>query len=90
MYRQGGTVNLKGSVAYVPQQAWIQNATLKQNILFGSVPDENLYRKVINACALAEDFEILATGDQTEIGEKVYFNLVLYFSCYFIDLPSIF
>ena len=61
----------KGSVAYVPQQAWIQNATLKDNILFGQAPNEQKYQNVLEACALKTDLEVLPGGDQTEIGEKV-------------------
>lgn len=65
-----GKVNTYGTIAYVPQQAWIQNATLMDNILFGKPFDKERYHKVINACALKSDFEILPGGDQTEIGEK--------------------
>ncbi|XP_039927054.1 ATP-binding cassette sub-family C member 2 [Hirundo rustica] len=65
-----GHINIQGSVAYVPQQAWIQNATLKDNILFGSELDEARYQQVIKACALLPDLELLPAGDQTEIGEK--------------------
>ena len=62
---------LQGSGAYVPQQAWIQNATLKDNILFGKPTYDKTYQKVLDACALTPDLQILAGGDQTEIGEKV-------------------
>lgn len=65
-----GTVNMQGSVAYVPQEAWIQNATLKNNILFGKCEDPTSYNSVIDACALKSDLELLDGGDQTEIGEK--------------------
>uniref|UniRef100_A0A8C8B9T9 Uncharacterized protein n=1 Tax=Otus sunia TaxID=257818 RepID=A0A8C8B9T9_9STRI len=65
-----GHINIQGSLAYVPQQAWIQNATLKDNILFGSELDEARYQQVIKACALLPDLELLPAGDQTEIGEK--------------------
>lgn len=58
-------------MAYVPQQAWIQNATLRDNILFGRPYVEEKYRRVMDACALTPDLEILPGGDQTEIGEKV-------------------
>ena len=58
-------------MAYVPQQAWIQNASLKDNILFGKVLDEQLYKTVVEACALTPDFDVLPGGDCTEIGEKV-------------------
>ncbi|XP_051994834.1 multidrug resistance-associated protein 1 isoform X3 [Xyrauchen texanus] len=70
MQKQVGSVSIKGSVAYVPQQAWIQNATLKDNILFGRETKENWYQKVVDACALLPDLEILPGGDLTEIGEK--------------------
>ncbi|XP_053387287.1 multidrug resistance-associated protein 1-like [Mercenaria mercenaria] len=65
-----GDVSLKGSVAYVPQEAWIQNMTLRDNILFGRDYQESKYRRVIDACALLPDLQILAGGDMTEIGEK--------------------
>ncbi|EDK97393.1 multidrug resistance-associated protein 1 isoform 1 [Mus musculus] len=65
-----GHVTLKGSVAYVPQQAWIQNDSLRENILFGHPLQENYYKAVMEACALLPDLEILPSGDRTEIGEK--------------------
>jgi ABC-type multidrug transport system fused ATPase/permease subunit len=55
----------------VPQEAWIQNMTLRDNILFGKKYQEKKYRKVLESCALLPDLEILAGGDMTEIGEKV-------------------
>lgn len=61
----------QGSVAYVPQQAWIQNATLRDNILFGRSFDPRRYCKTIGSCALRTDLDILPGGDMTEIGEKV-------------------
>ncbi|NWX11927.1 MRP3 protein, partial [Aegotheles bennettii] len=70
MEKLEGEVAVKGSVAYVPQQAWIQNATLKDNILFGQAPNEEKYQNVVEACALKTDLEVLPGGDQTEIGEK--------------------
>ncbi|XP_061612371.1 ATP-binding cassette sub-family C member 3 isoform X10 [Phyllopteryx taeniolatus] len=65
-----GDVSVRGSVAYVPQQAWIQNATLRDNILFGKLYNEQKYRCVLEACALTPDLEVLPGGDMTEIGEK--------------------
>lgn len=70
MVKVTGKVNTFGSIAYVPQQAWIQNATLMDNILFGKPYENEKYNKIINACALKSDFDILPGGDQTEIGEK--------------------
>lgn len=70
MERVCGKVNTKGSIAYVPQQAWIQNATLRDNILFGKVFNGKMYDSVLSACALKPDLEMLPGGDRTEIGEK--------------------
>ncbi|XP_038013187.1 canalicular multispecific organic anion transporter 2 isoform X3 [Motacilla alba alba] len=70
MEKLEGEVAVKGSIAYVPQQAWIQNATLKDNILFGQAPNEEKYQDALEACALKTDLEVLPGGDQTEIGEK--------------------
>ncbi|KAM4692498.1 LOW QUALITY PROTEIN: ATP-binding cassette sub-family C member 3 [Rhinophrynus dorsalis] len=70
MEKLEGDVSVRGSVAYVPQQAWIQNSTLKDNILFGRPSNEKNYKKVLEACALVTDLEVLPGGDQTEIGEK--------------------
>jgi len=66
----GARVNINGSIAYVPQQAWMQNATLKNNILFTKPGNEDLYENIIDACALRSDIAILPGGDKTEIGEK--------------------
>ncbi|KRF85622.1 multidrug resistance-associated protein 1 isoform X11 [Drosophila virilis] len=70
MEKISGTVNTVGKMAYVPQQAWIQNATVRDNILFGKPYDRKRYNKVIDACALRTDIEILSAGDLTEVGEK--------------------
>ncbi|XP_063816842.1 ATP-binding cassette sub-family C member 3 isoform X2 [Pseudophryne corroboree] len=70
MEKLEGEVSVRGSVAYVSQQAWIQNSTLKDNILFGKTGNEKNYQKVLEACALLTDLEVLPGGDQTEIGEK--------------------
>ncbi|KAK2885071.1 ATP-binding cassette sub-family C member 3 isoform X2 [Channa argus] len=70
MEKVEGEVSIRGSVAYVPQQAWIQNATLRDNILFGKPYNEQKYRCVLETCALTPDLEVLPGGDLTEIGEK--------------------
>ena len=56
----------------MPQQAWIQNETVKNNILFRlNVPvNKELYEKVLDACSLQTDLQIMPAGDKTEIGEK--------------------
>lgn len=58
-------------IGYVPQQAWIQNKTLRDNILFDKSFDHIYYNKTIKACALIDDLKLLSAGDMTEIGEKV-------------------
>ena len=64
-------IDFQGKIAYVPQQAWIQNATLESNVLFGKLFNPTKYDEVIEACALKSDLEVLPGGDMTEIGEKV-------------------
>lgn len=59
-----------GTMAYCPQQAWIQNGTVKDNILFGSPFDEERYAEVLYSCALLPDLEVMPDSDMTEIGEK--------------------
>ncbi|XP_053766774.1 ATP-binding cassette sub-family C member 3 isoform X2 [Desmodus rotundus] len=70
MEKLEGKVYVKGSVAYVPQQAWIQNCTLQENVLFGRTLDPSRYQRALEACALLADLEVLPGGDKTEIGEK--------------------
>ncbi|VDO99793.1 unnamed protein product [Soboliphyme baturini] len=70
MEKLHGRVSVTGSIAYVPQQAWIQNLTLRNNILFGKKYRPDVYNRVVGACALQKDLELLPGGDQTEIGEK--------------------
>ena len=65
-----GDVKTSGSVAYVAQQAWIQNMTVRDNILFGKPLDHQKYQEVVSACDLLSDLKILPAGDQTEIGEN--------------------
>jgi ABC-type multidrug transport system fused ATPase/permease subunit len=61
---------LCGTVAFAAQNAWLLNATIRENILFGEPYDEKRYNSVIRDCALAADLENLDGGDLTEIGEK--------------------
>jgi ABC-type multidrug transport system fused ATPase/permease subunit len=56
MNKVDGRVCVSGKIAYVPQTAWIMNTTLKENILFGQEFDKNLYDRIIEACALEQDF----------------------------------
>ncbi|KAF9944656.1 Canalicular multispecific organic anion transporter 1, partial [Mortierella alpina] len=70
MYKLHGTVTVYGDLAYVPQQAWIINATVRDNILFGKPYDQKKYDSIIYASGLQPDLEMLSGGDLTEIGER--------------------
>uniref|UniRef100_A0A914EEQ2 Multidrug resistance-associated protein 1 n=1 Tax=Acrobeloides nanus TaxID=290746 RepID=A0A914EEQ2_9BILA len=70
MEKLNGYVRVDGNVAYVPQQPWVQNQTVRQNIVFGADYDENLYLRVLDQSCLHQDLAMLSMGDQTEIGEK--------------------
>ncbi|XP_040579194.1 LOW QUALITY PROTEIN: multidrug resistance-associated protein 1 [Lepeophtheirus salmonis] len=65
-----GSINVDGQTIYAPQQPWLQNETLRNNILFGKRFNKKLYRRVIDACALSPDLDMLPAGDLTEIGER--------------------
>lgn len=70
----GGHVERRGRTAYCAQQPWIVNGTLRENItMFGGrdcVMDQAWYNKVIDACCLGADIDMLVAGDDTEIGER--------------------
>jgi ABC-type multidrug transport system fused ATPase/permease subunit len=66
-----GSVKLGGSIGYCPQSAWIQNATIRDNVLFGRPFDEDRYWKAIKDSCLEHDLELLPNGDMTEVGERV-------------------
>ncbi|NWW73640.1 MRP1 protein, partial [Climacteris rufus] len=65
-----GSVTMKDTPAYVPQQAWVLNASVEDNILFGKEMDETWFNRVTEACALHPDLESFPAGQKSEIGEK--------------------
>ncbi|KAM9852911.1 ATP-binding cassette sub-family C member 5 [Aulostomus maculatus] len=65
-----GSVAVRGRPAYVAQQAWILNTTLRDNILFGQEYQEDRYQSVLSACCLRPDLALLPNADLTEIGER--------------------
>ncbi|KAH9124734.1 hypothetical protein AeMF1_004553 [Aphanomyces euteiches] len=67
---QGGQVYRRGAVAYVGQQPFVQNASLRDNILFGLPFDHARYVRAVSVSCLADDLKMLPSGDATEIGEK--------------------
>jgi len=70
MKREAGRIIHGGTFSYCSQQAWIQNATIRDNILFGKEYKEELYDQAIECCSLTHDLEIFQDGDMTEIGER--------------------
>ncbi|XP_053403770.1 ATP-binding cassette sub-family C member 5-like isoform X1 [Mercenaria mercenaria] len=70
MLHVSGKVAVQGSLAYVSQQAWVMNTTVRDNILFGETYDPDRYAAVVESCALLQDFSDFVDGDQTEIGER--------------------
>ncbi|XP_069938780.1 multidrug resistance-associated protein 1-like isoform X3 [Cherax quadricarinatus] len=70
MTKEAGYVFINGTVAYVSQQAWLQNATIRENITWGLPFEEHRYHDILRACALQLDIDMLPAGDMTEIGEN--------------------
>ncbi|KAF9874044.1 ABC metal ion transporter [Colletotrichum karsti] len=70
LWKVKGEVQVHGTVAYASQSAWILNATVKENIVFGYRYDPDFYEKTIKACALLDDFAQLPDGDETVVGER--------------------
>ncbi|KAF2725459.1 putative ABC transporter [Polychaeton citri CBS 116435] len=70
MRKTNGDITFGASRAFCPQYAWIQNASVKENIVFGKEFNKRWYNDVVDACALRPDLEMLPNGDMTEIGER--------------------
>ncbi|KAL1732291.1 P-loop containing nucleoside triphosphate hydrolase protein [Schizophyllum commune] len=70
MRKTEGTVIWGGSISYCPQSAWIQNATIRENICFGQPFEEKKYWAAIRDACLEPDLDMLPNGDMTEVGEK--------------------
>jgi ABC-type multidrug transport system fused ATPase/permease subunit len=61
---------VNGTISYVGQEAWIQNNTVQNNILFYQPYNAEKYQKILDLCELKQDLNSLTGGDLTEIGEK--------------------
>lgn len=70
LYKVNGTVTTHGSIAYAAQQAWVLNATVRENIIFGYGWDSDFYEDTVKACALLDDFAQLPHGDETIVGDR--------------------
>ncbi|KAI8119905.1 ATP-binding cassette sub-family C member Sur, partial [Lucilia cuprina] len=58
------------TIAFVPQQPWLLNASIRENILFGESFRPRRYDFVLEACALKPDIELMPARDLTVIGER--------------------
>eukprot|EP00064_Thunnus_orientalis_P009638 superscaffoldBa00001238_g9663 len=65
-----GTLKVRGQLTYASQQPWVFPGTIRSNILFGRELNPRKYERVISACALKKDLELLPDGDLTLIGDK--------------------
>lgn len=61
-------MSVDGQVAFVPQEPWVQNASVRDNILFGRPFDQRRYQQCLATCALRQDLESMPAGDLTELG----------------------
>ncbi|XP_060028890.1 ATP-binding cassette sub-family C member 6 isoform X14 [Erinaceus europaeus] len=65
-----GSVSIRGSVAYVPQEAWVQNSSLVENVCFRQQLEPQWLEKVLEACALGPDVSNFPEGIYTQVGEQ--------------------
>lgn len=65
-----GDIDINGAIGYIPQEPWIINGTIQDNIIFGQPFNEERYQKVIEACLLSRDISIFPQGDQTELTDR--------------------
>ncbi|KAL2889593.1 ATP-binding cassette transporter abc4 [Ceratocystis lukuohia] len=68
--KESGSVTRPRNAGYASQSSWLQNATIKENILFASPMEQVRYDRVVAACCLEEDLAELPNGDNTVIGEN--------------------
>jgi ABC-type multidrug transport system fused ATPase/permease subunit len=68
--KESGTVTRPKDVGYTSQTAWLQNATIKDNILFSSAFEQVRYDRILDVCCLREDISEFSRGDETKIGEN--------------------
>ena len=68
--QQDKKIKINGTIAYVPQKAWILNDTVRNNIVFKRKFDPEKYKTVVNICQLNPDFELFKSGDMTQVSDK--------------------
>lgn len=75
MYNDNSTNNNCTNIAYAPQEPFLLNGTIKENILMGKPihddSDKEWYNSIVNACGLNVDFEEqFHDGDLTIVGDR--------------------
>ncbi|CAJ1079463.1 multidrug resistance-associated protein 4 [Xyrichtys novacula] len=68
--QESGVVKVKGDLTYTPQQPWILPGTIRSNILFGKKLNPHKYEKVLGACALKRDMDLIPGGDLAVVGDR--------------------
>lgn len=70
MIKTSGEVIKNGRIAYIPQEAFMMNDTIRNNIIFGKDYEDEKFKNIIKLCELESDLDILPGREFTEIGEK--------------------
>ena len=65
-----GGICVKGSISYCSQESWLQNKTIKENILFGKDYDSEFYKFCLDLCELKTDIESFKNGDNWLVGQN--------------------
>ena len=65
-----GEIQIKGTLSYASQEAWVFSGNVRQNILFGQPFDEKRYAEVLRVCDLQQDISKFNHGDLTLVGER--------------------
>lgn len=65
-----GEMRKNGTIAYISQEAFLINDTLRNNITFGNDFNEKHYNSVLDLCELEHDISLLPARDLSEIGER--------------------
>uniref|UniRef100_A0A4W6FYM0 Multidrug resistance-associated protein 4 n=1 Tax=Lates calcarifer TaxID=8187 RepID=A0A4W6FYM0_LATCA len=68
--QESGVVKVKGELTYTSQQPWILPGTIRSNILFGKELNHQKYDRVLRACALKRDMDLLPGGDLMMVGDR--------------------
>lgn len=65
-----GRLEAPNKISYASQEPWLFTSNVRKNILFGMPYIKERYKEVVKVCALERDFEELAFGDKTQVGER--------------------